>query len=111
MKLLDRIFGILRPTPISTAAVEGVVYVAGTVRATRTLVAPYTGRACVYWRLEISHSAFQNSWRDVAAQQCDFEIFDPTGRATVFAERCTYDVGTDTVATDRASSISELAPR
>ncbi|HEY4058607.1 MAG TPA: hypothetical protein VGM39_18470 [Kofleriaceae bacterium] len=110
MSLLAKLFGVpLSSTTISTASTTGVARVLGIVSCDRPLFAPYTGRPCVYWRLEIRQQKFKDSFLFHRAVACDFALLDKTGRAMVSGGACTYDVVANFVEMERASSLSVKA--
>lgn len=87
-------------------APEGLeLRVRGTVRAPEPLVAPHTGRTCVYWRIE--YRAFMGGdLLRTAQQQIDFTIADGSGSARVLVERARFEVVADIVELGRASELT-----
>lgn len=88
-------------------APEGLeIRVRGTVRAPEPLIAPCTGRPCVYWRIE--YRAFVDG-ADILGtdqQQIDFAIADDSGNAKVLVERARFEVVADIVEMGRASELT-----
>ncbi len=108
-RVLDRLLG-RRPTIAIANAADGTeVRIGGTVSCASPLVAPYSGRACVYWRLEFMQQAFENSWAGSAFDATDFTIEDGTGRAEVIVEVCAFDVVANFVEMERATHLSQKA--
>ncbi|HUS29042.1 MAG TPA: hypothetical protein VMZ53_11040 [Kofleriaceae bacterium] len=71
------------------------------------LRAPWTGRACVYYRLELRVFSGQARTVDTVAGACDFAVRDDSGQAQVLSEHATFDLEADIVEAAPAASLSE----
>jgi hypothetical protein len=89
------------------SAPEGLeIRVRGKVRAPEPLVAPYTGRTCVYWRIEYRAFVDGSDLLGTVQQQIDFAIADSSGSAKVLVERAKFEVVADIVELGRASELT-----
>lgn len=85
------------------------IRIRGTVQATATLAAPYTGRPCVYWRLVLRVDARTGDIQETSHACDSFEVRDESGIAVVLAERAEFRVTADIVEIDRASALTPHA--
>jgi hypothetical protein len=80
---------LLQNTPTShiRSMSMGLVEVSGRVNARSELVAPFSGKACAYWDIDIS-TPFKNSWSVVhhACSKHPFYIDDGTGVALAYPD-------------------------
>src|SRR5690349_12440553 len=69
----------------------GLVEVAGTAEARSTVIAPFSGRACVFWEVDISTTTRRNPWTVVHrnASGHPFYVRDETGLALVYPQGAT----------------------
>lgn len=81
--------------------------VSGVVSADSALRAPYTGRKCVYFRLELRQTQLDRVIDFKVDQRCNFWIQDESGSAEVLVEAATFEVVADFVEVERASRLSE----
>jgi hypothetical protein len=95
--------------PIAEVRDGEVTRVAGVVSVEKPLLAPYTGRECVYYRLEVSQNQIDRRIDAQVDEQCDFRIQDESGIAEVRVEGATFEVVGDFVELERASRLSERA--
>jgi hypothetical protein len=111
MVLADRLSGSERRKPVTKVALADgskQVRVNGKVLAKSTLVAPYSQRACVYYKICVSIDATEVGFPDVE-RACDFDVRDDSGTAHVLAERAKFDVVADIFEIGRAADLTYRA--
>jgi len=91
---------------IGRAREHATVEVRGRIGAAEPLHAPFSGRECVYYRIEVNQLTWYEHRQWTLADRTDFTVDDGTGRATVIAERFAFNVVADFVALERASHLS-----
>lgn len=109
MGFLDRLLGRRPATKIADVVEGASVRITGTVACAAPLAAPYTGRACAYWRLEMIQQQFGRVATLTALDATDFTIDDGSGRAQVLVEACEIDVVSNYVEMERARLLSDKA--
>jgi hypothetical protein len=82
MGFFDRIVGRHPRTQIADASEGTIVRVSGKVSCHAPLTAPFTGRACAYWRLEFIQQQLDRVATLTAWDVADFSIDDGSGRAS-----------------------------
>ena len=98
-----------KPNLISEAGEREVVKVAGVVSAEEVLKAPYSGRPCVYYRLEFRQVSAQEESNAFAEDRRAFRIEDESSVAEIDVEGATFNVTCDYVEMERASRLSQRA--
>lgn len=87
------------PTARIRSMAMGLVEINGAVEAHSSVAAPFSGRPCVYWEVDIAIQGRQRSWSTVHrnASGQPFYVRDETGLALVFPRgaRCTVRHGTE----------------
>lgn len=76
------------PTARIRSMAMGLVEVNGLVTARSVMLAPFSGRACAYWQVDIATQAGENRWHIVHHNQSGQPFFlkDDTGAAMVFPQ-------------------------
>jgi hypothetical protein len=81
------------PTAKIRSMAMGFVEVQGQVASRSTLIAPFSGRACAHWEVDISTRAGRQGWRRVhhAGSGQPFFISDETGTALVYPQGAEFN--------------------
>jgi len=93
-------------SPIGSAPEGKLIRVRGKVACSEPLKAPYTGRLCAYFRLELLYRASDKVFSRVHEACRDFTVTDKTGAAQILSERAAVEVVADFVEMERASWLS-----
>jgi hypothetical protein len=96
-------------SPVAEAADATLVRIAGEVSSAKPLRAPYSGRSCVYYKLELTYSQFNRRERFEHSDRCDFVVSDSTGSARVSCARAVFEAVPSDGETTRASLLSDRA--
>lgn len=101
-----------RPARIADVAEGQASQVRGVVSVDAPLVAPFTGRPCAYWRIDVSFSrvagpGLESLGYSDAASLDEITVTDGSGAALVLMERARIEVVADIVMMGR---VSELTP-
>ena len=81
------------PTAKIRSMAMGFVEVQGQVSGRSVLIAPFSGRACAHWEVDISTRAGRQGWRRVhhAASGQPFFLSDATGTALVYPQGAEFN--------------------
>jgi len=86
------------PTSRIRSMAMGLVEISGDVEPRSTVTAPFSGKACAYWQVEIA-SKDRNGWRTIHRNQSGnpFFLSDETGVALVYphGSECRLQYGTE----------------
>jgi hypothetical protein len=96
-------------TRIADAPDATLVRIHGRVTDGATLRAPYTGRPCVYYRIDFAFVQFNRRERYTHSESNDFTVSDDTGIARVIRDGVQFEVNRDEGEATRASNLSERA--
>ncbi len=98
--------------PITAIAETGdatLVRIRGEANGEQPLRAPYSGRACVYYKLEVTFAQFNRRERLEHSERCDLSVTDDTGVARVQSAKAAFEVAPCAGEATRASRLSERA--
>jgi hypothetical protein len=96
-------------TRIAAAADATLVRIQGRVRCDAPLVAPYSGRPCVYYKIIFAYAEFPRHALFEHSESCDFVVTDGSGVARVSRERARFEAMPDEGEKTRASRLSPRA--
>ena len=94
-------------TSIASAPDATLVRIQGRVACTAPLRAPYSGRPCVFYKVELHSAQFNRRESYSHSDACDFTVTDATGTAQIRHDRAQYETRADAGEATRASRLSE----
>jgi len=96
-------------TRIAEAPDATLVRIHGNVRADKPIRAPFSGRDCVYYKLEVTSSQFNRREHFETSDRCDFIVKDASGVARITCSGAIYEGAPSDGEATRASLLSDRA--
>lgn len=96
-------------TRIIDAQDATLLRITGRVTDGATLRAPYSGRACVYYRIDFAFIQFNRRASYTRSESSDFTVSDGTGVARVTRDGAQFEAARDEGEATRASQLSDRA--
>jgi len=96
-------------TAIAQAADATLVRIRGRVACAEPLRAPYSGRPCVFYKVEVVCIQFNHRLHYQHTDSCELIVTDATGIARILPGRAQFEAYADVGEATRASRISERA--